>query len=121
MAPLGTRRGGHNALVGPVGPADELIVVAAAAGRDARPRRSAPDRTLRAMERNVGMLVVVIGIGVVLLGLLIASGALGWFGRLPGDLRHEGANMRVFVPITSMILVSVVLTVLVNVVGRFLR
>jgi hypothetical protein len=73
------------------------------------------------MERNVGLLVVVIGVGVVVLGLLIASGALSWFGRLPGDLRHEGATTRVFVPITSMILVSVVLTILVNVVGRWWR
>jgi hypothetical protein len=73
------------------------------------------------MERHVGVLVVVIGVGVVVVGLLIASGALSWFGRLPGDLRHEGANTRVFVPITSMIVVSIVLTILVNVVGRFLR
>jgi hypothetical protein len=73
------------------------------------------------MERHVGVLVVVIGIGVVVLGLLIASGALSWFGRLPGDLRREGTSARVFVPITSMIVVSIVLTILVNVVGRFLR
>jgi hypothetical protein len=73
------------------------------------------------MERHVGVLVVVIGIGVVVLGLLIASGALSWFGRLPVDLRHEGTSARVFVPITSMIVVSIVLTILVNVVGRFLR
>jgi hypothetical protein len=73
------------------------------------------------MERHVGVLVVVIGIGVVVLGLLITSGAMSWFGRLPGDLRHEGAGARVFVPITSMIVVSIVLTILVNLVGRFLR
>jgi uncharacterized membrane protein len=73
------------------------------------------------MDRHVGLLVVVIGIGVVVLGLLIASGALSWFGRLPGDIRHESAGARVFVPITSMIVVSIVVTLLVNVVGRFLR
>jgi hypothetical protein len=78
-------------------------------------------RTLVGMERNVGVLVVVIGVAVVLLGILITSGALSWFGRLPGDLRHDGANTRVFVPITSTILVSVVLTIVVNVAARFLR
>jgi hypothetical protein len=73
------------------------------------------------MERNVGVLLTVVGIGLVVVGVLVAVGAFGWFGRLPGDLRHEGANSRVYVPITSMILVSVVLTVLLNLVGRWLR
>jgi hypothetical protein len=73
------------------------------------------------MERNVGMLLVVVGLGVVVVGVLVSTGALSWFGRLPGDLRHDGGNARVFVPITSMIVVSVLLTIVVNVVGRFLR
>jgi hypothetical protein len=47
--------------------------------------------------------------------------AFGWFGRLPGDVRHEGERARVFVPVTSMIVVSVVLTVVINLVGRWLR
>jgi hypothetical protein len=53
-----------------------------------------------------------------LLGFLVWSGALSWFGRLPGDIRIERENLRVYVPITSMILVSVVLTLLVNLVRR---
>ncbi len=73
------------------------------------------------MGRDVGGLVVAIGVGVVVLGLLIWSGALSWFGRLPGDIRIEGDSTRVFIPITSMVIASVVLTVVVNVVGRFLR
>jgi di/tricarboxylate transporter len=73
------------------------------------------------MERNVGMVLVVVGVVVVLLGLLVTTGALSWFGRLPGDIRHDGPSSRVFIPITSMVLVSVVLTVVVNLVSRFLR
>ena len=73
------------------------------------------------MGRNTGLLVVAVGIGIVLLGLLIWSGALSWFGRLPGDIRLETDSTRVPVPITSMIVVSVVLTIVVNVVGRFWR
>lgn len=73
------------------------------------------------MERHTGLLVVAIGVGVVVVGLLIWSGALSWFGRLPGDIRHETDSTRVYVPITSMIVVSVVLTIVVNVVGRFWR
>ncbi len=73
------------------------------------------------MERGVGTLLVLVGLGVALIGVLVASGAMGWFGRLPGDVRIEDESTRVFVPITSMIVVSIVLTVLINVVGRFLR
>ena len=58
------------------------------------------------------------GVGVVLVGLLVWSGALSWFGRLPGDIRIERDNFRLYVPITSMILVSLVLTLLINLVRR---
>ncbi len=73
------------------------------------------------MERGVGTLIMVVGGVLVLIGALVWSGALGWFGRLPGDLRFEGESTRVFIPITSMIAVSVVLTLLVNLVLRLWR
>ena len=62
--------------------------------------------------RGVGLLIVAGGAVVVVVGLLVMSGALGWFGRLPGDLRVEGAQTRVFVPFTSMLLLSVVLSLI---------
>jgi len=46
----------------------------------------------------------------VVVGAIAYTGALSWFGRLPGDLRYEGQNTRVFVPLTSMILISVLLS-----------
>ena len=73
------------------------------------------------MDRTTGLVIVGIGLGVVVLGLLVWSGAFSWFGRLPGDIRHETDSTRVFVPITSMIVVSVVLTIVLNVIGRFWR
>jgi hypothetical protein len=61
---------------------------------------------------------ILIGLGLTIfaVGLLLhfAPGALGWFGRLPGDLDIERGNSRFFFPITSMIIISIVLTVLVN-------
>jgi hypothetical protein len=68
--------------------------------------------------RSLGLLVAFAGVAIVVIGLLIAVGALGWFGRLPGDIRFEGENTRVYVPIVSMVLVSVVLTVVLNVIRR---
>lgn len=73
------------------------------------------------MNRPVGLLVVLLGVGIAGVGLLIWSGALSWFGRLPGDIRFGGDRTRVYLPITSSILASVVLTVLVNVLVRLFR
>lgn len=42
-------------------------------------------------------------------------------GRLPGDICIEGENGSFYFPITSSILVSVVLTILINVVVKFLK
>lgn len=70
-------------------------------------------------SRAFGLLVIAIGLAVVLLGLLVWSGALSWFGRLPGDVRVEGEHVRFYFPITSMILLSVVLSLLLSVLRRF--
>lgn len=40
-------------------------------------------------------------------------------GRLPGDISWQGKNVRVFAPVTTMIVVSVVLTVILNLISRF--
>jgi len=69
-------------------------------------------------SRSAGLLLVAAGLGVVLVGLFVAAGWFGWFGRLPGDLRFGGDNVRVYVPLASMILVSVILTVVVNLLRR---
>ncbi|HXS25781.1 MAG TPA: DUF2905 domain-containing protein [Gemmatimonadales bacterium] len=69
--------------------------------------------------RSVGPAVIVVGLAVVALGLLIWTGALSWFGRLPGDVRVERDGLRIFFPLTSMILVSIALTLLSYLVRRF--
>ena len=73
------------------------------------------------MERGLGTLLIVVGVAIVLIGVLVSTGALSWFGRLPGDVRFESGSTRVFIPITSMIVASVVLTVVVNLVLRLFR
>ncbi len=70
--------------------------------------------------RSTGLLVILLGVGVIVVGLLIYAGALSWFGRLPGDIRYEGAQTRVYVPITSMIVVSLVLSLVMYLLRRFL-
>ena len=70
------------------------------------------------MDRPAGVLVIGIGVAVVLVGLLIMAGALGWFGRLPGDIRIERESVRVFVPITSMLIASLALSALLALLRR---
>lgn len=73
------------------------------------------------MERGVGLVLVLVGLGLAGVGLLVWTGAFGWFGRLPGDLRFEGERSRVLLPITSMIVLSVVLSVVLNLLLRWWR
>lgn len=72
---------------------------------------------------RTGNAIMAIGAAIVVVGALVrfAPGLLTWFGNLPGDIRSEGESTRVFFPITSMIVVSVILTIVVNLVGFFLR
>ena len=71
------------------------------------------------MDRSIGLLVIVAGVFVIVVGLLIYSGALSWFGRLPGDIRYQRDGVRVYIPIVSMLLASVALTVIFNLLRRF--
>jgi hypothetical protein len=69
---------------------------------------------------SAGPLLVTAGLGLVLLGLLAWTGALSWFGRLPGDIRIERDTVRVYIPFMSMLVVSIVLNLLFYLVRRFL-
>jgi hypothetical protein len=68
---------------------------------------------------SVGPAIVAAGVALVVLGLLVWSGALAWFGRLPGDIRIERDTVRVYIPIVSMLIVSVVLSLLLFIVRRW--
>lgn len=63
-----------------------------------------------------GKLLIGAGVALVIIGLILsyAPGLLKWFGRLPGDIRIESNSGYIFIPITSMILISVVFTLLIN-------
>ena len=71
-----------------------------------------------------------LGKGIVVLGvILIVVGGLFWLlaktglplGRLPGDIHIERGGLSCYVPIVTMILLSVVLTILLNVIIRLLN
>jgi len=64
--------------------------------------------------------LIIAGSIILALGLIFqfAPGLLNWFGKLPGDIRIESGRSRIFIPITSMIIVSIIVTVLINIFRR---
>ncbi|HEU0013085.1 MAG TPA: DUF2905 domain-containing protein [Longimicrobium sp.] len=70
-------------------------------------------------SRSLGILLVVVGAIIVVAGLLAMTGAFGWFGRLPGDVRWQSGSTRVYFPIVTMLVVSVVLSLILALARRF--
>ncbi|MDT8364351.1 MAG: DUF2905 domain-containing protein [Nitrosomonas sp.] len=60
--------------------------------------------------------VMLIGAIMLMLGgvMYFAPWLLSWFGKLPGDFRIETERSKIFIPVTSMIIVSIVLSIIVN-------
>lgn len=67
-----------------------------------------------------GTVVIWVGLIVVAIGATLrwAPWLLSWFGNLPGDIRREGERTSFYFPITSMIVVSVVATIILNLLFR---
>ncbi|MGZ5601356.1 MAG: DUF2905 domain-containing protein [Methylobacter sp.] len=65
---------------------------------------------------TLGKLLAAIGVVLVVIGLAVsyAPWLVNWFGKLPGDIRIENEQRFIFIPITSMLIVSVILTLIVN-------
>lgn len=67
----------------------------------------------------LGRVLIVGGIVVAILGVVIVLAPnLPFLGRLPGDIRYENENVRILIPFGTMILVSIVATIVLNVIGR---
>ncbi len=71
---------------------------------------------------DLARILIYTGLGILLLGvLLLLLGKLPAIGRLPGDIVWEKDNIRVYIPLGTMILVSIVLTILLNLLVRLFR
>lgn len=60
--------------------------------------------------------LIIVGAALVALGLILtyAPWLINWFGKLPGDIRYETSRTKVFIPVTSMIIVSIIISIIVN-------
>jgi len=72
---------------------------------------------------NIARFLVIGGIVLILIGggVYLAAKFGIPLGRLPGDIRIEGKNGSFYFPITTSILVSVALTIILNLIGKFLN
>jgi Protein of unknown function (DUF2905) len=68
---------------------------------------------------NIGKALITLGIVLIVIGsLFFVMGKIPWFGRLPGDIMIKNDNVTFFFPITTMILLSIVVTLIFNIIGR---
>jgi hypothetical protein len=67
----------------------------------------------------LGRALVVIGLFITVLGaIMLLTPRVPWLGRLPGDIVIHRDDLTIYIPITTMLIVSVVLSVVLNLIGR---
>jgi hypothetical protein len=68
---------------------------------------------------GIGRLLIIGGVLLAVVGVvLVLAPNIPFLGRLPGDIRINDDNVRVFIPLGTMLVVSVILTILLNVIAR---
>ena len=71
---------------------------------------------------TLGRMLLIMGGLIALLGVIfLLGGKMPWFGRLPGDIRIERGNASCVFPIATSLLLSLVLTIFLNLIARLLR
>ena len=70
--------------------------------------------------RAASSLLILLGVLLLAAGLLARLGGLGWFGHLPGDIRLQRGETRVYVPLATMLLLSLALSVVSYALRRWL-
>lgn len=69
---------------------------------------------------GTGKILMLVGGVLLVVGLILHySERFSWFGRLPGDIIIERENFRLYIPIATSILLSILLTIILYIVNRF--
>jgi hypothetical protein len=73
------------------------------------------------MNSETGKWIIMIGVFIVLVGVVIYffHDKLNWIGRLPGDIKIEKENFSFYFPITTMILLSLIISLIVQLIKKF--
>ncbi len=71
------------------------------------------------MDRGIARVLIAVGLALAATGLImLAAPRIPWLGRLPGDLRIGKGNVTVYFPIVTCLLLSVILSLLLNLLRR---
>ncbi len=72
---------------------------------------------------DFGRILIIIGLVIAFAGvvILVAGRVFPWLGNLPGDFNIEGENFNIYFPLATMILISILGTILLNIVLRIFR
>jgi hypothetical protein len=71
---------------------------------------------------DLGRMLMIVGGGIFLLGLLmLLAGRIPGLGQLPGDIRVQRGNFTLYAPLGTMLLLSILLTVVLNLIARLWR
>lgn len=73
------------------------------------------------MDQQTGKYILIVGLFIVLAGILIYffHDYFKWIGKLPGDIRIEKGNFRFYFPLATMVIISIVITILINIFKKF--
>jgi hypothetical protein len=73
------------------------------------------------MSSETGKYMIIIGAAIVAVGIIIYffHDKLRWIGHLPGDIRIEKENVHFYFPITTMILLSLLVSLIIRVIRKF--
>ncbi len=73
------------------------------------------------MNADTGKYIMMVGAGIIVIGVVIYffHDKLHWIGRLPGDIRIEKKNFSFYLPLTTMILLSLLVTLLIRLFRKF--
>ncbi|TMC63423.1 MAG: DUF2905 domain-containing protein [Chloroflexi bacterium] len=67
----------------------------------------------------MGRLLIVGGVLLAVVGVVIVLAPnIPFLGRLPGDIRIDNGNVKVFIPLGTMLIISLILTVILNLANR---
>jgi hypothetical protein len=69
---------------------------------------------------HIGKVLIIAGIILVIAGVIIyfAGNRLNWIGHLPGDIRIEKENVRFYFPVTTMIILSIVVSFIIWIIRK---
>lgn len=74
------------------------------------------------MNSETGKWIIVAGVFIVIAGIIVYFfyDKFNWLGHLPGDVRIEKENFRFYFPFTTLILISVVVSVIIQIIKRLM-